>query len=483
MFHTPSPLVTDGRITVSPKWGRFKIREFRGDAALHSYAIGVSVAASCLIFGLAMAGVSAGSPLPLLALCVIGVVAETQTLRLTPTLEVTVSSMVYVFAAVLFGPLAAAIVVACGFLLVFRERGIEQRFLRRLTWTGSQVLIAASAGAVALGVEGNAPVRPVRLFVAVAAAFLTELVLDLLVGPLPATIRGRAKWSDQVRAILPIELSALPLHIPIIWVLSYLYLRISPWSAALFLLPVFAAQRLLILYNREKDASAALVTVNHRLAAANLSFASALVATLDARDRYTAGHSAAVAIYARDIAVRMGLGGETADRAHLAGLVHDIGKIGLPVGLLEKPGPLGVEERRHMELHSTIGEKILKKVDGYSDIAEAVRHHHERLDGSGYPDQLKGDEIPLIARIIAVADAYNAMTSDRPYRDAMPTHVARIRLAQAASTQFDTTVVAAFEALLAGAGEEYCRGAGPVFSLGTQEKRLPGLAQVAAAVG
>jgi putative nucleotidyltransferase with HDIG domain len=162
-----------------------------------------------------------------------------------------------------------------------------------------------------------------------------------------------------------------------------------------------------------------------------------------------------VAIYARDIAERMGLSRADQDLVYVCGLVHDIGKIGLPAGLLEKAGPLTLEERRQMEMHSEIGEQILRNVDDYGEIATLVRHHHERVDGLGYPDRLAGDEIPLLARIIAVADAYNAMTSDRPYRDALPSRVARLRLAQAVETQFDTSVVAAFEAILAAADEDY----------------------------
>jgi HD-GYP domain-containing protein (c-di-GMP phosphodiesterase class II) len=146
----------------------------------------------------------------------------------------------------------------------------------------------------------------------------------------------------------------------------------------------------------------------------------------------------------------MGLSDPQQQLVHLCGLVHDIGKIGLPAGLLEKPGALTLEERRLMETHSQIGERILGKVDDYAEIAVIVRHHHERFDGNGYPDGLADDEIPLLSRVIAVADAYNAMTSDRPYREAMPSRVARLRLAQAVETQFDTSVVAAFEAILAG---------------------------------
>jgi putative nucleotidyltransferase with HDIG domain len=237
----------------------------------------------------------------------------------------------------------------------------------------------------------------------------------------------------------------------------------------LFLVPAIAAQSLYRLYQDQRRLAQDLGAVNQRLERANLSFATALVATLDARDRYTAGHSAAVAIYARDIAARLGRSAEEQQLAHLCGLVHDIGKIGLAPGLLEKPGALTLEERRQMQQHSAIGERILAKVEDYAEIARIVRHHHERMDGMGYPDEIAGDAIPLLSRIIAVADAYNAMTSDRPYRDAMPSRVARIRLAQGVEGQFDTSVVAAFEAILAGANEEYRTGTRVDFNFEVQD--------------
>jgi putative nucleotidyltransferase with HDIG domain len=235
------------------------------------------------------------------------------------------------------------------------------------------------------------------------------------------------------------------------------------------MIPAFAAQRLHLLYREQRQTAEALSDANQRLASANLSFATALVATLDARDQYTAGHSAAVSVYARDIAARMGLSDREQELAHLCGLVHDIGKIGLPAGLLEKPGALTLDERRQMERHSEIGESILKNVADYAEVAAIVRHHHERVDGNGYPDRTGGDDIPLLARIVAVADAYNAMTSDRPYRDAMPSRVARLRLAQAVESQFDTAVVAAFEAVLTSATEAYRAGYGPEFALAHSE--------------
>src|SRR5947209_19004923 len=110
----------------------------------------------------------------------------------------------------------------------------------------------------------------------------------------------------------------------------------------------------------------------------------------------------------------MSLSLEAQQLVHVCGLVHDIGKVGLPAGLLEKPGALTLEERRQMQEHSAIGERILAHVDEYSEISTIVRFHHERIDGEGYPDGLASEEIPLVSRIIAVADAYNEMHSDRP---------------------------------------------------------------------
>jgi len=268
------------------------------------------------------------------------------------------------------------------------------------------------------------------------------------------------------------------LYTPLVALLVYGYHLYSVAVVGAFLVPAIALQRLIRLYQEQRDAVSRLGDVNQRLERANLSFASALVATLDARDRYTAGHSAAVAVYSRDIAMRMDLSEEEQQLVHLCGLVHDIGKVGLPPGLLEKSAALTLEERRQMEQHPVIGERILSKVEDYSDIARIVRHHHERVDGLGYPDSLKEDEIPLLSRIIAVADAYNAMTSDRPYRDAMPSRVARLRLAQAVESQFDTSVVAAFEAVLVGADDSYLVGLQAEFEFSVQQR--PRLVAVAA---
>jgi putative nucleotidyltransferase with HDIG domain len=282
-----------------------------------------------------------------------------------------------------------------------------------------------------------------------------------------ATLRRNASL-EAIGMIGRLLVATVPLYTSVVAVVGYSYTELSPWSVLLFFVPAVAAQRLLILYQEQRRLAEDLAVANNSLERASLSFAGALVSALDARDRYTAGHSAAVAIYARDIATRLGLSSDQQQLAHLCGLLHDIGKVGLPVAILEKTGALSIDERRTMEEHSVIGERLLANIDEYAEIARVVRHHHERVDGNGYPDRLIGDEIPLISRIIAVADAYNAMTSGRPYRGAMHSRIARLRLAQGAETQFDTSVVAAFEAILAGASEPYHIGARADFAVEAQ---------------
>jgi putative nucleotidyltransferase with HDIG domain len=426
---------------------------------LHAYATVLAGAAGVLALGVVGHGSSVGAPLWSLAvLGGLAIAAERLTVRVSATTEMSVSVLPLLFAAVIYGPLAAMIVGAIGVLADFRAP-----YLRWMIWTSTRVLSAGLAGLAAMAVSTDSSTLS-GLFSAVFAAALVEVVTDAILGSLTLVIRGRATFHEFVWCVRPILLATVPLYTPVVVLLGYAYVEISEWSLLLFFAPAVAAQSLYQLYREQREAAAQLRVVNSRLERANLSFATALVATLDARDKYTAGHSAAVAIYARDIAARMGLGDTEQELAHLCGLVHDIGKIGLPPGLLEKPGALTLEERRQMEKHSEIGERILANVDDYAEIARVVRHHHERIDGQGYPSGIAGEQIPLLSRIIAVADAYNAMTSDRPYRDAMPSRVARMRLAQAVDTQFDTSVVAAFEAILASADEGYRCGAGAAFA-------------------
>ena len=417
------------------------------------YAITLGVIAAATATSLVLGGANSGPTLVVIGLAAAAAFAERSSVRLSATVDESISALPMLFAAVLFGPLAALIVASASMLGDF-----TRPYLRWSIYTSSRAITAATVGAVAMATGGFIENRPIGLAVSTIIAAVVAQALDCFFASVTVYLRRRGAVADTARLLLPVAAAAIPLYAPLVALLVIGYDQLSAWATMLFFVPALAAQRLYTLYQQQRHLTEGLTRANERLESANLSFAAALVATLDARDQYTAGHSAAVAVYSRDIAIRMGLDESDQQKVHLCGLVHDIGKIGLPPALLEKQGPLTLEERRVMQGHSEIGERILANVDTYGDIARVVRHHHERVDGHGYPDGLTDDETPLLSRIIAVADAYNAMTSDRPYREAMPSRVARMRLAQAVGSQFDTTVVAAFEAILATADESYRLG-------------------------
>ena len=170
----------------------------------------------------------------------------------------------------------------------------------------------------------------------------------------------------------------------------------------------------------------------------------ALVAALDAREHQTEQHSLRVADLARRIGRRMGLSRSDLTDLHEAAVLHDVGKIGVPDRVLLKPGPLTDDERRTMQDHAEMGFAILNATTHLRHVAELVRAHHERFDGSGYPQSLAGQDIPLGARIFAVADVFDALTSDRPYRRSMTPRDARHHIVEGSGTHFDPAVVAAF---------------------------------------
>ena len=169
-----------------------------------------------------------------------------------------------------------------------------------------------------------------------------------------------------------------------------------------------------------------------------------LVFAVDTKDRYTKRHSEDVARYAVFLAERVGLDPEAVRSIHLAGLLHDIGKIGIPDPILRKPGRLTSDEYEVVKQHVALGDMIVRDVPDIEVVRAGIRHHHERWDGAGYLDRLEGDAIPLIARILAVGDAFSAMTTTRPYRKALDVREALKRLEDAAESQLDGTLVRAF---------------------------------------
>lgn len=174
----------------------------------------------------------------------------------------------------------------------------------------------------------------------------------------------------------------------------------------------------------------------------------ALADALDAKCDYTAGHSVRVSRYGLAIGQALGLDDDQLKDIELAGILHDVGKIGVPESILWKPGKLTPEEKKVMAEHPVRSAQIISDIPVLVRAQKIVRHHHEHVDGSGYPDQLAGDEIPLGARILLVADAYDAMTTDRPYRDSIGHADALAELKKNSGTQFDPEIVEAFLSLI-----------------------------------
>ena len=193
----------------------------------------------------------------------------------------------------------------------------------------------------------------------------------------------------------------------------------------------------------------------------HLQFIETMAQVLDARDPYTAGHSLRVAAYSHSIACSMNLPAKEAQTIRIAAQLHDIGKVGIPDAILQKPGRLSAEEFGLIKLHPQIGRRILEKMGRFHGLLDVVELHHENFDGSGYPYGLAGDRIPLAVRIVRVADAFDSMTTTRHYRGALPVATATRELRTHAGTQFDPEVVAVtlkliregrFEDTLAGGG-------------------------------
>jgi len=173
-----------------------------------------------------------------------------------------------------------------------------------------------------------------------------------------------------------------------------------------------------------------------------------LAETIETKDPYMRGHGRRVAFYCGIVAERMDLDDRERERVRIAAFLHDLGKVGVPTDLLLRPGALEPHERRILEEHPAIGARLIARLELPTEIGLALRHHHEWWDGGGYPDGISGDAIPLAARIIAVADAFDAMSCDRPYRRALPRAVAAGELQRYAGTQFDAWVARTFLACL-----------------------------------
>ncbi|WP_298481667.1 HD-GYP domain-containing protein [uncultured Ruminococcus sp.] len=222
--------------------------------------------------------------------------------------------------------------------------------------------------------------------------------------------------------------------------------------AILLIQALFSTFVIDILYTRRNELNDALVQAekakyidelnlkNQELERLSQETFEAIAKAVDANDPYTAGHSKRVARYAQELAFRLGFSAQEADEIYHAGLIHDVGKLGIDNGIINKNGKLTDEEYAEIKRHPSVGYEILKGISIKGKFAQGAKCHHERIDGKGYPNHLNDSEIPYLAKIIAVADAYDAMTSKRPYRDVLPQEVVREQIESGKGTQFDSEI-------------------------------------------
>lgn len=220
----------------------------------------------------------------------------------------------------------------------------------------------------------------------------------------------------------------------------------------LFLQAIFSTFIIKVLITRRDELNVALVDAekakyvdvlnenNLKLEELSCETFEAIAKAVDANDPYTAGHSKRVAVYSRMLASKLGLSPDEVDEIYYAGLIHDVGKLGVDNNIINKPGKLTDEEYNEVKRHPSVGYDILKGISIKGDFAYGAKCHHERPDGKGYPNGLKGDSIPFMAKIIAVADAYDAMTSKRSYRDVLPQDVVRDQIEKGMGTQFESKI-------------------------------------------
>ncbi|MER6033681.1 HD-GYP domain-containing protein [Streptomyces sp. NPDC001835] len=344
--------------------------------------------------------------------------------------------------AFLLPPPAAALVPLPAALLAHVEHG---PVLLRRVWRAAQPALAVWAAARVHGALGGrdavvAHAFPYALVSAGAAVLAFCVVLTALDGGLlaagvgvpPTPSRqwrrapvGRAWGGLLSRSLAPVAVHGLAgLMMAVLWRSRY-----GPVSALLVLLPMCVSCWVFAQYHRERAAHQATIR--------------ALVQAVDIKDGYTRGHSERVGRASVLIARELGLDDERVEVLRFAGILHDVGKLGVPTRLLRKDGPLTPEERRIIELHPEYGHEMVRGISFLGEARAAILHHHERLDGSGYPYGLAGGQIPECARVVAVADAFDAMTSTRSYSRARPVAAAVEELERCAGSHFDPRMVTA----------------------------------------
>ncbi|MDX1645557.1 MAG: HD-GYP domain-containing protein [Longimicrobiales bacterium] len=388
-----------------------------------------------------LAALPADALLGWLGLIVVGVLSEGLAIGLSVGAAASTSSITFLplLAAVqLFGT-AAAVILVC-VTQVFGELFVRRKPLGRVFFNVAQVVVATVLGGYLFRWLGGVPLEYQP---ALQAPTITQQLIPFVVFGLVFLAANHAAVAMAItlsqglpfRRVWGLVLSNSGASLqdilvaPIALAVAFLYVQFGIGGILVVLLPMLFIRYSYLTTSRLRESNADLLT--------------ALVKAIETRDPYTSGHSLRVSKLARQIAEQMGLGRHTVEQVRQAALLHDIGKIeAIYTDILRKPDALTDKERAIIESHVTRGEQLLRDLSSVPEaVVKAVRHHHEREDGRGYPDGLLGDEIPVGAKIIAVCDAVDAMLSDRPYRSALPVEAVLDELEKFRGQQFDHRVV------------------------------------------
>jgi HD superfamily phosphohydrolase YqeK len=343
------------------------------------------------------------------------------------------SSSATLAAVVLLGPMGAALVGAVAVLslrrrLLLAERVFNGGMYAVSGYAAGKVFVALGAS---VGLPGPADFPAIIWPFAIAAATHVVVNLALMWGVLRVTrhdagAHRRVQLESRVPLLLASDLgyAVLGLAVAALWTVM------GPFAAALVLVPLFVARWAMRQFAEQQRAYEATMA--------------ALCQAVETKDFYTRGHSERVARGSHMIARQIGMRADRAEAIMFAGMLHDVGKLGVPTKVLQKTGPLTEEEFAAIQLHPMRGLEIVREIGFLNEALAGIMHHHEKIDGTGYPMGFAGDEIPEFARVIAVADAFDSMTSTRSYRAARKISDAIDELRRGAGSQFDPALVEAF---------------------------------------
>lgn len=354
--------------------------------------------------------------------------AQVWPLHLSTKVKFTVDDLPTFTAALVLSPFDAMLIAAASTIIGLRFRNTRMRWYNRAFNAAASTLGVAAAVITYGALRGPTPPElgaSLAIVAAGMAKYLAQSVLVDVAVALQLKRRPLGRWWELHRRDLPYEASLY-----LLGALAAVSAGDDPAALLLFAIPMLA----MLVAMRET------ARVREQTRATILELAD----LIDLRDPYTHGHSQRVAMLSERLARRMKLEATQVALIHDAARVHDIGKIGTSDLVLLKPGPLDVAERAEMQRHAEIGHRLLRHIPEFFEGAELVLSHHERHDGTGYPRGLRGDELPIEVSVISVADSYDAMTTDRPYRKGMPWETVRGELVRGRGTQWRERAVDAF---------------------------------------